>query len=70
MFPLWYQQKELLRIMNKERRNRHRELANKHKTKDVSARRLCNYSKKVNSKGDKGKPAKLTLQAKGPYRVL
>jgi hypothetical protein len=71
MFPLWYQQKELLRIINEERRNRHQELANKHKKKRTfQPGDLVIIRKQVNSQGDEGKPAKLTLRAKGPYRVL
>jgi hypothetical protein len=71
MFPLWFQQKELLRVINEERRARHRELANKNKKKRTfQPGDLVLVRKQVNSKGDEGKPAKLTLRAKGPYRIL
>ena len=69
MFPLWYRQKELLKILNTERRARHRELANKHRNKrNFNPGDIVIVRKQVNSK--EGQPAKLTLRAKGPYRVL
>jgi hypothetical protein len=71
MFPLWWRQKELLRLINDESRARHRERANKHKTKRIfQPGDIVIVRKQVNSKAAEGKPAKLTLRAKGPYRVL
>jgi hypothetical protein len=71
MFPLWFQQKELLRAINDERRLRHRELANRHKKKRIfQPGDIVIVRKQVNSKAAEGKPAKLTLRARGPYRVL
>jgi hypothetical protein len=71
MFPLWFQQKELLRAINEERRLRHRELANKHKTKRIfQPGDIVIVRKQVNSKAAEGRPAKLTLRARGPYRIL
>jgi hypothetical protein len=71
MFPLWWRQKELLRIVNDERRARHRERANQNKTKRTfQPGDIVIVRKQVNSKAAEGKPAKLTLRAKGPYRIL
>jgi hypothetical protein len=71
MFPLWWRQKELLRLINDERRARHRERSNRHKTKRTfQPGDIVIVRKQVNSNAAEGKPAKLTLRAKGPYRIL
>jgi outer membrane biosynthesis protein TonB len=65
------QQKELLKLLNEERRARHRELANKDKKKrSFQPGDLVLVRKQVTSKANDGKPAKLTLRARGPYRIL
>ena len=69
MFPLWYRQKEMLKILNLERRRRHRDLANAGKNKRTfKPGDIVIVRKQIKSK--EGKPAKLTLRARGPYRVL
>jgi hypothetical protein len=71
MLPLWVQQKELLKLLNDERRARHREMANKDKKKRTfQPGDLVLVRKQVTSKASDGKPAKLTLRARGPYRIL
>jgi hypothetical protein len=71
MFPLWFQQKELLKTLNEERRARHREMANKDKKhRRFQPGDLVLVRKQVTSNASEGKPAKLTLKARGPYRVL
>jgi hypothetical protein len=70
-FPLWFRQKELLRVLNDKRRQRHRERADKHKKKRVfQPGDIVIVRKQVNSNATEGRPAKLTLWAKGPYRIL
>ena len=69
MFPLWYRQKEILKILNLERRKRHRDLANAGKNKRTfKPGDIVIVRKQVKSK--EGKPAKLTLRARGPYRGI
>ena len=71
MFPLWFRQKELLKLLNDERRTRHREMANETKRKRTfQPGDLVLVRKQVTSKAAEGKPAKLTLKARGPYRIL
>jgi hypothetical protein len=72
MFPLWFQQKEeLLKLLIEERRTRHREMANKHKSKrSFQPADLVLVRKQVTSKAAEGEPAKLTLKARGPCRAL
>jgi hypothetical protein len=71
MFPLWFQQKELLKTLNDEQRARHREMANKDKKqREFQPGDLVLVRKQVTSNAAEGKPAKLTLKAQGPYRVL
>jgi hypothetical protein len=70
-FPLWFRQKELLRLLNDERRQRHRERADKHKKRRVfQPGDIVIVRKQVNSNAAEGRPAKLTLRARGPYRIL
>jgi hypothetical protein len=71
MFPLWFRQKELLKLLIEERRTRHREMANQNKKKrSFQPGDMVLVRKQVTSKATEGKPAKLTLKARGPYRVL
>jgi hypothetical protein len=71
MFTLWFQQKELLKVLNDEQRNLHREMANQNKRKRMfQPGDLVIIRKQVTSSAEEGKPAKLTLRSKGPYRVL
>jgi hypothetical protein len=71
MFPLWFQQMELLKVLNDELRNRNRETANQNKSKRTfQPGDLVIVRKQVRSSAEEGKPAKLTLRSKGPYRVL
>jgi hypothetical protein len=65
MFPLWFQQKELLKALKDKRRERHRELSNRHKKQRVFQQGdLVLVRKQVTSNASKGKPAKLTLRAR------
>ena len=69
MFPLWFQQKKLLQVINDERRARHREMANStRKHRKFQPGDLVIVRKQVAAK--EGQPGKLTLRAKGPYRVI
>jgi hypothetical protein len=71
MIPLWYRQKELLKELTKDRREHHRELANRNKkTRTFQPGDIVLVRKQVNSNATEGKPAKLTLKARGPYRIL
>ena len=67
MFPLWFRQKELLKELTKDRREHHRELANRNKKiRTFQPGDLILVRKQVNSNATEGKPAKLTLEARGP----
>jgi hypothetical protein len=71
MIPLWFRQKELLKELTKDRREHHRDLANKNrKIRTFQPGDLVLVRKQVNSNATEGKPAKLTLKARGPYRIL
>jgi hypothetical protein len=72
MFPLWFRQKELLKVLNEERCTRHREVANQNKRqRQFQPGDLVIVRKPaVNSKAAEGKLAKLTLKARGPYRIF
>jgi hypothetical protein len=71
MFPLWFQQKELLKILNNERRERHRNMKNQKRTeRKFTPGDLVIIRKQVRSKASEGRPEKLVLKPKGPYRVL
>ena len=67
MFPLWYQQKELLKLLNEERQERHRDLKNASRKQRIFQ---VIIRKQVTSKAMLGRPEKLVLKAKGPYRVI
>ena len=71
MFPLWYQQKELLKLLNEERREKHREMKNANRKQRVFEKdELVIIRKQVKSNAALGRPEKLMLKAKGPYRVI
>jgi len=72
MFPLWYQQKELLnKLLNEERRERHRDLKNaSRKQRIFQPGDIVIIRKQVTSNAILGRPEKLVLKAKGPYRII
>jgi hypothetical protein len=71
MFPLWFRQKELLKVLNEDRRTKHREMANQNRKKrSFQPGDLVLMRKQLTSSAEAGKPAKLILRARGPYRVL
>jgi hypothetical protein len=72
MFPLWYQQKELLKLLNDLRRERHRDLKHQKRTnaRIFNPGELVIVRKQRKSNARDGQPEKLALKAKGPYRVL
>jgi HPt (histidine-containing phosphotransfer) domain-containing protein len=71
MFPFWFKQKESLKELTKDRREHHRNLANKNKTIQMfQPGDPALLQKQVNSNATKGKPAKLTLEVRGPHRIL
>jgi hypothetical protein len=71
MFLMWFRQKELLKVLIDERRTKHGEMANQNKTKRTfETGDIVLVRKQVTSSAKEGKPAKLTLKARGVYRVL
>ena len=71
IFPLIKRQRDLLKVLNEERRARHRELKNKGKSqRDFDPGDLVLVRKQVQSNAAKGTSAKLVFKAKGPYRVI
>ena len=69
--PLLYKQRQLLSILNAERRLRHRELRNKDITNLVFyPGDIVIVRKQVKSDAKRGFSAKLVFKAKGPYRVI
>ena len=69
--PLLFQQRELLNILNAERRRRHTELRNESvKERRFSPGDLVIVRKQVKSNAAKGISAKLVFKTKGPYRVI
>lgn len=71
MFPLWTRQKELLAILNEERRERHRVLKNQARTQRLfNPGDLVIVRRQVKSQAKEGVMAKLLFKARGPYRVL
>ena len=70
-FPLWFQQKELLKYLTEDRRARHTALANKNRSKrEFFPGDLVVVRRQVTSDASTGRPAKLRVRARGPYRVL
>jgi hypothetical protein len=71
MFPLFWRQKEVLKLLNEERRSHHRELKNKNRKQRIfEPGDIVMVRKQVQSNASEGIPAKLLLRTKGPYRVL
>ena len=71
MFPLWFKQKELLKLLTEERRQRHTDWVNKHRKQQVfNPGDLVVIRRQVTSDASAGRPAKLRVRARGPYRVL
>jgi hypothetical protein len=89
-FPLWFKQKKSLKLLNEERRTKHREMASRVKPLSSPGLRLScrlnsshNKTQQTFQPGDlvlvrkqatfnatQWKPAKLTLKARGPHRIL
>jgi hypothetical protein len=71
MIRLWYRQKELLKEPTKDWREHHQELANRNKkTRTFQPGDIVLVRKQVNLNATEGKPAKLTLKARAPCRIL
>jgi hypothetical protein len=71
MFPLWFQQKELLQILVQEQRLRHTEWANRNKKRrEFFPGDIVVVRRQIKSDASAGRPAKLRIKARGPYRVL
>ena len=71
MFPIFWRQKELLAVLNQERRAHHRELKNTGRTqRSFAIGDIVTVRKQVQSNASEGIPAKLVLRNKGPYRVI
>ena len=69
--PLIANQRELLRILNEERRQRHRDLKNDSVTeRKFAAGDLVIVRKQVKSNADRGIAGKIVFKSRGPYRVL
>lgn len=69
-FPLFWKQRELLRIINEERREHHRELKNRGRNaKHYAPGDLVLVRKQVLTTNEHG-PAKTRLKARGPYRII
>ena len=70
-FPLLFKQQEVLRILNEDRRQHHRDLKNKllAGSHNFEVGDLCIVQVQQQSDQEKG-PAKLRIKARGPYRVL
>ncbi len=69
--PLIANQRELLRILNEERRQRHRDLKNDSITeRTFAAGDLVIVRKQVQSNSDRGIAGKIVFKSRGPYRVL
>ena len=69
--PLLYKQRQLLVILNAERRQRHNELRNEGmNTPTFDAGDLVIVRKQVKSDAAAGVSAKLIFKSKGPYRVI
>jgi hypothetical protein len=69
--PMIAIQRELLRILNEERRQRHRDLKNAGITeRTFAAVDLVIVRKQVLSNADRGVAGKIVFKSRGPYRVL
>ena len=71
MFPLWSRQKVMLKVLNEERRNHHRQLQDKNKkSRRFDPGDLVIVRRQVQSSASQGAPAKLQFRARGPYKVI
>ncbi len=71
IFPLWFKQKELLRLLTTERRERHQQWANKNRTRrEFQPGDIVVIRRQIQSDAAAGRPAKQRIRARGPYRVL
>jgi hypothetical protein len=69
--PLIANQRELLRILNEERRQRHRDLKNDSITeRTFTAGDLVIVRKQVKSNADRGIAGKIVFKSRVPYRIL
>jgi hypothetical protein len=69
--PLIANQREILRILNEERRQRHRDLKNDSITeRTFTAGDLVIVQKQDKSNADRGIAGKIVFKSRGPYRVL
>jgi hypothetical protein len=70
-FPLWAKQSTMLQILIAERREKHRDLANKGRSvRKFNIGDLVIIRKQVQSDGERGIPAKQKFRWKGIYRVM
>ena len=70
-FPLLYKQRELLRMLQEERREYHREMKNQSRNmKTFTPGELVIVRKQVKTTRGGNEPAKLMIRARGPYRAL
>jgi hypothetical protein len=71
VFPLWYRQKEILKLLVSERRERHTAWANKNKKRrEFQPGDIVVVRRQVQSDASLGRPAKQRIKARGPYKVL
>ncbi|CAJ1958031.1 unnamed protein product [Cylindrotheca closterium] len=69
--PTFWRQKELLKLLNEERREHQQRLKNQTRTRRKFALGdILMVRKQVQSNASAGIPAKLVLRTKGPYRVI
>ena len=69
--PLLKKQRELLNILNEERRKRHAEMRNKDaKGHEFSPGDIVIVKRRVQSDKKRAIAGKVLIQARGPYRVL
>jgi hypothetical protein len=70
-FPLWAKQSMMLQILIAERREKHRDLANKGRSvRKFNIGDLVIIRKQVQSDGERGIPAKQKFRWKGIYRIM
>jgi hypothetical protein len=71
VFPLWDKQKRLLKILNEDRKQYHRDLKNRSRNmKECQPGDLVIVRKQVQSSLTTGVAAKLVFRTRGPYRVI
>lgn len=70
-FPLWFQQLEILKAINADRRKEHRDRKNAtRKGIQFEVGDIVMVRKQIQSNAAEGRPAKLALAQRGPYRVI